>query len=137
MMELILRRGVLNNLIASAFIGAALWVLATPIDKIKAATAAIIENFIAVQYDNHFQENMTSRTILDVSMDGKLAGRVIISLLEIIYQKLSRLLWYSLQVSLASDTTQVSVGKFPSTWLQSEIKDFFVATPLAQTSRTI
>lgn len=52
MVESILRRGLLNNLISARFIDAAIWMLAFPTDRMKIANAAFIEKFIAVQYDN-------------------------------------------------------------------------------------
>lgn len=80
MMEAISRRGLLNNLITAGFIGAAIWVLATPVDKMRVANAAPRGKSVAVQYADPAQATVTSRVFFDISIDGKSAGRVVIGL---------------------------------------------------------
>lgn len=75
-MEPILHRGLLSNLIGAEFIGGALWMPATFIDNIEVANAAFREKFITVQYGDSAQAGKTSCAVFDVSIDVKPAGRV-------------------------------------------------------------
>lgn len=82
MMEAISRRGLLNNLITAGFIGAALWVLVTPADKmgISRSANAATRTKKSVNYADPTQANVTSRVFFDISIGGQPAGRVVIGL---------------------------------------------------------
>lgn len=79
-MESILVRRLFGSLIAAGFIEAALWVLASSIDKMKTTNASSIPKSITVKYSSLSEVNMTSGTILNVFTEGKPDGRVIIGL---------------------------------------------------------
>lgn len=80
MMKSILRQGLSITLIAAGFIGAAFWVLATPIDKTEVGNASSREKFIAVRCGDPTQAGMYSCATLDVPNDEEPAKSAVIGL---------------------------------------------------------
>lgn len=76
-MEAISRRGLLNNLITAGFIGAGLWVLATPANKMGGAKAATAK---ATDMGDPLTAKVTEKVYMDVTIGGEPAGRIVVGL---------------------------------------------------------
>lgn len=77
-MESISRRGLLNNLITAGFIGTALWILATPAEKMGGAARAASND--EGGYKDPESATITSKVFFDVTIGGEKAGRIVIGL---------------------------------------------------------
>lgn len=74
-MEAVSRRGLLNNLITAGFIGTALWIIATPAEKMRPASASG-NGEMADPAD----AKVTSKVFFDVTIGGETAGKIVIGL---------------------------------------------------------
>lgn len=82
-MEGISRRGLLNNMITAGFIGTALWILATPAEKMggaKAAKAATKSDDSNSEYKDPMKATVTSKVFFEVTIGGEPIGRIVIGL---------------------------------------------------------
>lgn len=84
--ETIARRGLINNLITAGFIGAAIWILATPAEKMAAGyTAKADTNSAAVagtkaELRDPLTAKVTSKVFFDFEIGSKPAGRIVLGL---------------------------------------------------------
>lgn len=74
-MEAISRRGLFNNFITAGFIGAALWIIVTPAEKMG-APAANANSSLA----DPNSATVTSKVFFDVTIGGQSAGRIVLGL---------------------------------------------------------
>lgn len=71
----ITRRGLLNNMITAGFIGAALWIIATPAEKMTPKAKAASGNL-----KDPADGEITSKVFMDVTIGGEEAGRIVVGL---------------------------------------------------------
>lgn len=74
-MEAVSRRGLLNNMITAGFIGTALWIIATPAEKMSPAVASV-----GKEMTDPKEAKVTSKVFFDVDIGGESAGRIVIGL---------------------------------------------------------
>ena len=77
-MEAISRRGLINNVITAGFIGTALWILATPAEKMGGIPEANAAG--AAQMTDPVNGKVTSKVYFDVAIGGEPAGRIVLGL---------------------------------------------------------
>lgn len=75
LVEVVSRRGLINNTITAGFIGAALWVLFTPVKTTARAAPAVV-----TELRDPVSAAVTSRVYFDVSIGGAPAGRITLGL---------------------------------------------------------
>lgn len=73
--EAISRRGLINNIITAGFIGAAIWIIATPAEKMAPPAKAAKK-----ELKDPSKGEVTSRIFLDVSIGGQDTGRIVLGL---------------------------------------------------------
>ena len=82
-MEAVSRRGLLNNAITAGFIGAALWVILSPVKTSSSASAAATKD--ATKLIDPANGKVTSKVFLDVAIGGSPAGRIVLGMLCIVH----------------------------------------------------
>lgn len=73
--EAISRRGLINNIITAGFIGAAVWIIATPAEKMSPPASAVQR-----ELKDPAKGEITSKIFFDVTIGGKDVGRIVLGL---------------------------------------------------------
>lgn len=73
--DAISRRGLLNNIITAGFISAAIWIIATPAEKMAPSAKATMKGL-----KDPSKADITSKVFFDVTIGGQDSGRIVLGL---------------------------------------------------------